>query len=64
MVSEDQVTHGEVFKGVQQQAEGKLGLVQQRLRLWDTGQSRAEHPVDENTVRESTDPRERERERE
>lgn len=41
------VTYREVFERVQQEAEGKLSFVQQRLRLRDAGQSRAEDPADE-----------------
>lgn len=49
------MTYGEVFEGVQQEAEGKLGFVQQRLSLRDAGQSAAEDPADETQeVRDAT----------
>lgn len=40
---------------MQQEAEGKLGFVQQRLCLRDAGQSTAEDPADEtHAVRDGT----------
>lgn len=49
------MTYGEVFERVQQEAEGKLSFVQQRLSLRDAGQSAAEDPADETqAVRDGT----------